>query len=99
MTVYVDDARIPAKVGRHESRWSHLTADTKTELHEFAVQLGLKLSYFQTCKVNRNRCPPETCPHWHYDVTDSKRAQAIRLGAVEIEARQWADIITARRSS
>lgn len=33
MTVYVDDFRVPARVGRINARWSHLTADTQAELH------------------------------------------------------------------
>lgn len=78
MTVYVDDASIQATVpnGRisHTSKWSHLTADTKDELHAFAAKLGLRRSYFQD-KPNGL---------WHYDVTEGKRRQAIRLGAVEI---------------
>lgn len=98
MTVYVDAARIPAIVGRHSSRWSHLTADTKEELHAFAERLGLRRSYFQTCKANRKRCSPETCPHWHYDVTDGKRAQALRLGAVAMDLYRWSEIIALREA-
>jgi hypothetical protein len=48
MTVYVDNSNIAATVGRHASRWSHLTADDKEELHAFAARLGLRRSYFQT---------------------------------------------------
>lgn len=53
---------------------SHMTADTVEELHEFAARIGLKRSWAQL--------PPE---HWipHYDVSDGKRLQAIRAGAVE----------------
>ena len=71
--VYVDDFRIPARVGRLSARWSHLQADTEDELHAFAVKLGLKRSWYQ---VSRR---PEAC---HYDVTDSMRDKAIALGAV-----------------
>lgn len=97
MTVYVDNAAIPATVGRHTSRWSHLTADTKDELHEFAARLGLRRSYFQTCQLNR-RCTPDICPHWHYDVTAGKREQALRMGAERMDVKQWAEVIRARRS-
>jgi uncharacterized protein DUF4031 len=97
MTVYVDNARILATVGRHISRWSHLTADTKDELHDFAARLGLRRSYFQTCKATR-WCPPETCPHWHYDLTASKREQALRIGAQPMDTRRWAEIIRTRRA-
>ena len=98
MTVYVDNARIPATVAGHVSRWSHLTADAKEELHLFAKRLGLRRAYFQTCKANARRCPPETCPHWHYDVTEGKREQAIRLGAQPMDIRRWGEIIASRRA-
>jgi|SRR2546430_457996 hypothetical protein len=75
MTVYIDDMQVYARVGRVSARWSHLTADTKEELHAFAAQLGLKRNWFQD--------KPRGL--WHYDVTDSKREQAIRLGAEQIE--------------
>lgn len=99
MTVYVDDSGIAATVGRHTSRWSHLTGDTQEELHEFAARLGLKRSYFQ---VHRDTplCPdPARCPHWHYDVTATKREQALRLGAKPIDRRELAELIAARRAA
>lgn len=85
MTVYVDDVRIPARVGRVTGRWSHLTADTTEELHEFAARLGLRRHWFQDHPDPRRR---------HYDVTDSKRRHAIALGAVP---ENWRD--AARRRS
>ncbi len=74
MTVYVDDMQREARVGRLNARWSHLTADTDDELHEFAAKLGLKRAWHQK---------PGT-PISHYDVTEPKRQMAIRLGAVPI---------------
>lgn len=74
MTVYVDDMRVSARVGRLSARWSHLMADTDEELHEFAARLGLRRSWHQK---------PGT-PISHCDVTDSKRDEALRLGAVPI---------------
>jgi hypothetical protein len=97
MTVYVDNARIPARVGSIRGRWSHLTADTKAELHEFAEALGLQRSWFQTCKRSAGCRPAERCVHWHYDVTDSKRDEALAAGAQSIDIRQWSDIFRARR--
>lgn len=87
MTVYVDDFRIPARVGRLSARWSHLTADTRDELHEFAARLGMRRSWFQDKGDGR----------WHYDVTDPKREQAIRLGATPVDIRAMAEIVRQRR--
>lgn len=42
MTVYVDDIRMPARIGRIDARWSDLMADTDEELHAFAAKLGLR---------------------------------------------------------
>lgn len=69
MTVYVDDAIHPWR-GR---KWAHLFSEDLDALHAFAARLGLKRAWFQQ--------PPKTS--WpHYDVTDTKRLQALRLGAV-----------------
>jgi hypothetical protein len=85
MAVYVDDSGIRATVTDQATnrtyrsrRWSHLTADTKDELHAFAARLGLQRRWFQDK------------PHglWHYDVTEIKRTQAINLGATPIS---WRD--------
>ena len=62
----------PAKAGRYDAHWYHLLADSDEELHEFAAKLGLKRRWVQ--------CPPKVmCPH--YDIVESKRRQALRLGA------------------
>lgn len=95
MTVYVDDFRAPATVGRLRSRWSHLSADTREELHAFAASIGLRRDWFQAnCKLET----AEKCPHWHYDVTDGKRTEAIKAGAKPIDIREMGAIISARRA-
>ncbi len=87
MTVYVDDAFIPAGVangGRTvRSRWCHLTADTPGELHVFAARVGLRRAWFQDKPGGR----------WHYDVTEPRRARAVELGAVEISWRDMATVV------
>lgn len=94
MTVYVDNFRAPAVMGGVRGRWSHLTADTQDELHTFAARLDLKREWFQgRCKMGR--CEP--CPHWHYDIVDSKRQTAIQLGAKAIDIRELGAIIRGRR--
>ncbi|WP_045742278.1 DUF4031 domain-containing protein [Actinoplanes rectilineatus] len=99
MTVFVDDFRCPARVGRIQARWSHLTAATPDELHEFAERIGLRRAWFQS------RCKSRTCPsaggvcvHFHYDVTDNKRLQAIAAGAVSIGVREFGEIVAVRRA-
>ncbi|AOS94807.1 hypothetical protein AN480_27340 (plasmid) [Mycobacterium intracellulare subsp. chimaera] len=87
MTVYVDDMRMPARVGRIEARWSHLMADSDEELHRFAASIGLR------------RCWAQYPGTWksHYDVTDSKRTQAIAAGAVQIGYRSAEAVALLRR--
>jgi hypothetical protein len=99
MTVYVDDIRIPATVARFTAKWSHLIADTPDELHEFAARLGLRRSYFQDPVISgKPKATPGTleAEMWHYDVTESKRQQAIRLGAVAVPWHDLPEIINAR---
>jgi hypothetical protein len=90
VTVYVDNVLIPWRGGR----WCHLTADTEPELHAFAQRLGLRREWFQTC---HSKCTTP-CPHWHYDVTVTKRALALRLGAQEIDRHGMVALIRARRT-
>jgi hypothetical protein len=82
MTVFVDDFRVQARVGRLSARWSHLTVEPDgdlAELHAFAARIGLKRSWFQGPPKHR---------HPHYDVTESKRQEAIAAGAVAITWRE-----------
>lgn len=67
MTVYVDDSKW--RLGR--MHMCHMMADTEEELHEMADQLGLKREWFQA----HARLA-------HYDICKSKRARALKLGAV-----------------
>ena len=56
------------------------------ELHSFAVQLGMKRTWFQ---------PHAVAPH--YDLVKSRRDLAVSLGAVEVGRRQASSIWRARR--
>jgi len=56
----------------------HLMADSDEELHALAAKLGLKRAWHQTN-------PPHAVSH--YDLTVRKRARAVELGAIEVEAR------------
>lgn len=91
MTVYVDPVVDWGEVARQRglrwTKWCHLTADTKEELHKFAAEIGLKMAWFQNANNER----------WHYDIVPSKRTEAIRKGAVEIDRAGMAEIIEKRR--
>ena len=55
----------------------HLTTDdlTLVELHDFAARLGMRRSWFQ----DHPYVP-------HYDLVPKRRALAVKLGAVEVDA-------------
>jgi hypothetical protein len=93
MTVYVDEITdygdVARRRGLRSTQWAHLTADTPEELHDFAARLGLKRAWFQNADNYR----------WHYDVTPSKRAAALRAGAREIDRRGLAALMAARRAA
>ena len=74
--IYVDQ---PIHSWRNK-KWCHLVADDLQELHDFATKLGLKREWFQN-----HRLQP------HYDITVTKREQAIKLGAISIETKQMAE--------
>ena len=91
MAVYVDDWRMPARVGRLSARWSHLMADSREELDAFARRLGLRAEWVQDKRSGL-----------HYDVTDSVRARAFRLGAVSLHcgSPEWRRVVgQARRQA
>jgi Protein of unknown function (DUF4031) len=101
VSVYVDDIQIPATVQNgphvsHTSTWSHLIADSRDELHLFAVnRLGLQRRYFQE---GRHRGDGEASILWHYDLTAPKRLEAIRKGALAVSWRDIPAIIAAREA-
>ena len=101
MTVYVDNAFIPALIRGYRAKWSHLTADTVEELDAFIETLGLRRSWFQAkCKAaTRSVCPTRdgVCRHFHYDVVETRRDAAIRLGARAIDIREMGNLIRARK--
>lgn len=72
MTVYIDQANIPYR----SMIMCHMMADSLEELHQMADKIGVQRKWFQ----NKNSFP-------HYDVCLSKKALAIKSGAVEIDHR------------
>ena len=83
MTVYVDDMyRSPmGQYGR--MKMSHMAATTTQELLEMADNIGLEHHWIQD-KGKWNE---------HFDVSMSKRKQAIRHGAVEVTQRELAKLL------
>ena len=88
MSVYVDDMRRRATLGRFPANWSHMFADSSDELAAFAARLGLKPQWLQHAGTHRE----------HYDVTDTVRKQALAAGAVSITyPRGTAELLDRRR--
>jgi hypothetical protein len=93
MAVYVDDMNLRAEVpdGDHAvgGRWSHLYADTEAELRAFAKQLGLREAWIQHLGEIGV----------HFDVTASKRQQAIRQGARPVTWREAGEHFARQRDA
>ena len=83
MTVLVDDlVTYPNKPHRY-ARWCHMASDVqgqagRDELHALAEKIGMQRSWFQ----NHSVFP-------HYDLVPSKRAEALRHGAVAVDYRTF----------
>lgn len=80
---YVPDDPNAVYVGSLEYRYgdmimSHMASPNIEALHAMAVKLGIR-KWFQEDKENL---------HPHYDVCKSKKLQAIKLGAIEIDDRE-----------
>lgn len=86
MSCYVDplfvwparNARVRRVGERHGHQWCHLWADTLEELHAMAKKVGMRAEWFQ----QDARLP-------HYDLVPPRRAEAVRLGAIEFELADW----------
>ncbi len=97
MTVYVDALRsYPQKANSKQGqRWfgqgkqsCHLLADTDQELHEFAAKLGLRREWAQGKGMLV-----------HYDLMPSKRAEAIKRGAVPMGNQEIHVLLSRRRAA
>ena len=72
MSVYVDRVRL----GFGPLVMCHMIADSLDELHAMADRIGVQRRWFQSA-------PPASFPH--YDVSQSKRAMARDLGAIDCD--------------
>jgi len=72
MTVYIDSLRLPYR----GMLMCHMFADTLEELHAMADRIGVARKHFQK--------PPKAKWH-HYDICLTKRAKAVRCGAVSTD--------------
>lgn len=86
MNVYVDCLFDTNPSGKWPYKKAcHMFVDTTTDsevLHEFAISIGLRRSWYQT-----NSIMP------HYDLTPNKRVLALKKGAVELDRNDTANII------
>ena len=84
MSVYVDDMRMPTRIGMMPSKVSHMFADSLDELEAMAERLELPAKWLQT-----------KGSVVHYDLVDYKRKQAIELGAIplEIDSDEWHETV------
>lgn len=85
MSVYVDSGQYA--FGR--MKMCHMLADTTAELLAMADAIGLRRRWLQKAGT----------PHEHFDVCKAKRADAIRLGAVEVSRTDLVRLIRARREA
>ncbi|MBC9716530.1 DUF4031 domain-containing protein [Streptomyces sp. TRM66268-LWL] len=64
----------------HGRMWSHLVSDSSyEELHAFAARIG---------------CPARAFERDHYDIPESRYADAVRAGAVEVSSREVVRLLT-----
>jgi hypothetical protein len=93
VTIFVDDYKVRAKVGRVAANWSHLLSSepdpTDRELLEFAKRIGLDPAWIQHAGQ----------PLAHFDVTDQMRERALKAGAVPVTWKESGGIVAARRDA
>jgi hypothetical protein len=87
MAVYVDplfNTEYAKNDPKSAWKWKescHMTADTLDELHEMATAIGMRRSWYQPPKA-RHRIG-------HYDLVKTRRATAVRRGAIEVTKEQF----------
>ncbi len=84
MTVYVDDMEAPFR----GMIMCHMIADTTGELLGMADKIGVRRKWLQYGR--------EPGHHEHFDIALSKRALAVKAGAVEVTQFELIKILNAR---
>jgi hypothetical protein len=84
---YVDSVREYPDAGLRHTRFCHLLADSREELHAMADALGVPQRFFQDHPWR-----------WHHDLPESLRARAIELGAREVTLHEVGAMLKRRRA-
>lgn len=82
MPVYVDSMRASYR----RMKMCHMIADSVAELLEMADKIGVSRRWFQMTS------------HPHFDICLSKRAIAVRCGAIEVDRRGLVDVMKRHRA-
>jgi hypothetical protein len=84
---YVDSVRDYPDAGLRHTRFCHLLADSRAELHTMAAVLGVPARFFQDHPWR-----------WHHDLPEALRARAVELGAQEITMHEVGALLKRRRA-
>jgi hypothetical protein len=84
---YVDTVRDYPGAGLRYTRFCHLLADTREELHAMADELGMSRRFFQDHPWR-----------WHHDLPEPLRARAVELGAKEITMHEVGALLRRRKA-
>jgi len=84
---YVDTVREYPDAGLRHTRFCHLLADTRAELHAMAEALGVPHRYFQDHPWR-----------WHHDLPEHLRARAVELGAREVTMHEVGALLRRRKA-
>jgi len=98
MTVYVDRARIVTTRHGVFGLWSWLTADDPAEMHALARRVGVDPSWYVD-RCARCTADERRCWHWHYDVNEWMRVQALTSGAADVDTHRMGELLAARRAA
>lgn len=89
MSVYVDGLKPSIKNKNWKYNKScHMVADSLEDLHAFARKINMPMLWFQ----NRLGMP-------HYDLTEGKRSEAVKAGAIEINDVQLVSMLCKSRAT